>query len=303
MKKSLIAIAVSSVAFTATSVQAEKFDVYGNIQLAYTIEEAASDDETEFGDNGSTFGFKGEKELKDGLVGFFKYELEAAADEKTDDVTVNLDQAYVGVKGGFGKVQVGSFDSIYNNAIQDNLDQFEVLGIANQKLTEEGDTIAYFSPSFGGVELQLSAQTKGNQDKDGGESGTAITSVVKYSADNLSVAFGYDSVNNVTSGDEVFGFDVTYAVMPSTSVSAKYETAGDDIILGVAARSAYSAGSVYGSFATLDFDSDATEDYDEFGVGVTYNLDTEGDVFVYAELGQTGADENNTTALGATYVF
>lgn len=303
MKKSLIAIAVSSVALMATSAQAEKFDVYGNIQLAYTVKEAAPDDKTELGDNGSTFGFKGDKELKHGLTGFFKYELEADADENQKDVDVNLDQAYVGVKGGFGKVQIGTFDSIYNNAIQDSVDQFEALGITSASLTAQGDTIAYFSPSFGGLELQVSAQTKGNAESDDSKSDTAITSVVKYSVGDFSLALGYDNkANAIENTEEVFGVNLAYS-LPVVDLSAKYETSNDDVMLGVSARSNFDAGSLYASFETLDFDAASTKDYDEFAVGALYNLDTEGNVFVYAEVGQAGEDEDSTTALGATYVF
>ncbi|TBR42479.1 porin [Marinomonas agarivorans] len=309
MKKSLIAVAVSSAALVATSAQAEKLDVYGNIQLAYTVSEATPDDKTNLGDNGSTFGFKGEKELKHGLTGFFKYELEADTDEKTSDVEVNLDQAYVGAKGGFGKVQLGSFDSIYNNAIQDSIDQFEALGITGIELTEEGDTLAYFSPSFGGLELQLSLQTKGNDEDetkvgatDRVKSDTAVTSVIKYSAGDFSVALGYDDKANEIDSTEVFGLNVAYS-LPVVNLSAKYETSNEDVYLGISARSNFSAGSLYASFETVDQDDETKKDYDEYGVGALYNLDTEGNVFVYAEVGQSGEDENTTTALGATYVF
>lgn len=123
MKKTLVAIAVSSAALTSVSAFAAEdtvnFDVYGNIQLVYADSDA---NDSEITDNGSTFGFQGSTAINDDLTGFFKYELEADADEKTSDIAVNLDQAYVGLQGGFGKVQVGSFDSIYNNAIQDTYD-------------------------------------------------------------------------------------------------------------------------------------------------------------------------------------
>ena len=58
MKKSIIAIAVSSAALASVSVQAAEgstVDVYGNIQYAYTDADAGDS----FKDNGSTIGLKG----------------------------------------------------------------------------------------------------------------------------------------------------------------------------------------------------------------------------------------------------
>lgn len=309
MKKTLVAVAVTSAVFTAISAQAAdtSVDTYGNIQLVY----ADGEDTAELTDNGSTFGFKGETSLKDDLVGFFKYELEADADEKTSDVDVNLDQAYVGIKGNFGKVQVGSFDSIYNNAIQDGVDQFEYAGLNNSSTTAEGDTVAYFSPVMNGLEVQVSAQITGDgeseldstdDDYDSSvEDGTALTVVVKYAMGDLSVAAGYDSLSNVVDSEETIGFSVGYD-LGMANVVAKYEDNADEgTNLGVAFSSDYSDGLVYGSAQQVDQESGS--DYDEYAVGATYNLDYDGNTYVYAEAGQTGSDEDSFTALGAVYVF
>ncbi|MGO3739584.1 MAG: porin [Marinomonas foliarum] len=306
MKKSIIAIAVSSAAFAAVSVHAAEgstVDVYGNIQYAYTNADAGS----EFADNGSTFGFKGETTINDDLTAFFKYELEADADEKAvgnTGVQVNLDQAFVGLKGGFGKVQVGTFDSIYNNAIQDSVDQFENLGFATNDTTTEGDTIAYFSPSFSGLELQASVQVN-----DSDKSGAATTLVAKYSVDALTVALGYDSLENDQTNDEsTIGLNVGYQVMPALNVSAKFETTNKDganaqDAFGLATRYAYGAGDVYASAQVIS--PETGDDYNEFGAGVTYSLAS--NVYVYGEVASietsSTADSDTQTAVGVYYGF
>ncbi|MEL0615163.1 porin, partial [Marinomonas arenicola] len=67
-------------------------------------------DGTNFQDNGSTLAVKGESKVNDDFTAFFKYELEFKADEQDDrggSSSYNeshLDQAYVGLKGNFGKV-------------------------------------------------------------------------------------------------------------------------------------------------------------------------------------------------------
>lgn len=318
MKKTLVAIAVSSAALTSVSAFAAEdtvnFDVYGNIQLVYADSDS---NDSEITDNGSTFGFQGSTAISDDLTGFFKYELEADADEKTSGVDVNLDQAYVGLQGGFGKVQVGSFDSIYNNAIQDTYDQFEYFGVTNAGLTDEGDTIAYFSPSMGGFEVQLSAQFKGKAESETSEiptnrvnptteDGTAVTAVIKYSVDALTIAAGYDSLENDFDRSEAdsatYGVSATFQATPALSVGAKYEEEEDqNSIIGLAARFNYGAGDVYGTYQNVDPDAAGSDDFNEYGLGVTYNLAS--NMYVYAELGQQNADEDDVTALGATYLF
>ncbi|MAE20342.1 porin [Candidatus Poribacteria bacterium] len=322
MKKTLVAIAVSSAALTSVSVSAAEdtvnFDVYGNIQLAYVDSDA--DNTGEIKDNGSTFGFQGSTAINDDLTGFFKYELEADADEKTTSgVDVNLDQAYVGLQGGFGKVQVGTFDSIYNNAIQDTYDQFEVIGVHTAQLTAEGDTIAYYSPSFSGFEFQSSIAVKDADETNGPaaeeDKGTATTIVLKYSVDALTAAIGYDDGNNTGDGkSSTTGLNVTYQVSPALSVGAQYEEVEDfSKAFGLAARFNYGAGDVYGTLQSVDLDEKSAigeDGYTAYGLGVTYNLAS--NMYVYAEYGQNAsfdsnddmtADDDKTTAIGATYLF
>ena len=323
MKKSIIAIAVSSAALASVSVQAAEgstVDVYGNIQYAYSDADAGSD----FEDNGSTIGLKGETKINDDLTAFFKYELEFKADQKEDRLDTDggdsstggynqshLDQAFVGLKGSFGKVQVGSFDTIYNNAIQDSVDQFEYLGMTSASKTSEGDTIAYFSPSMNGFEVQVAAQVKGDTTSedniDDEVDGTSVMGVVKYSTDLVSVALGYDSRENTSTDPKATtGLAVTVAPMANLSITGKYETTEDtQDILGLAARYGYGYGDLYGSFENIDEDGAGKDKFNEYAAGVTYNLAS--NVYVFGEVGKfENADDNKTdtkTSVGVYYGF
>ncbi|MGR0280407.1 porin [Marinomonas dokdonensis] len=292
MKKSIIALAVSSAALTSVSAMAAEgstFDVYGNIQYAITDTEGAGD----FEDNGSTLGVQGDTKINDDLTAFFKYELEFDADEDGDDDNeAKLDQAFVGLQGNFGKVKVGSFDSIYGDAIQDSVDQFDYIGFAGSSTTEEGDTIAYFSPSFNGFEFQVSSQVNTAE----GE-GNATTAVAKYSVDALTIAAGYDSLSD--DAEETVGFSVGYQVTPALSVSAKVESNDDQDITGLSTRYGYGAGDLYASAQVVS--EDGTDDYNEYAAGVSYSLAA--NMYVFGELGQTGSAEDTTSAVGVYYGF
>ena len=313
MKKTLVALAVSSVATSSVTAFAAEdtsnLETYGNIQMVYADSDSNG---SELSDNGSTFGFQGSTAINQDITGFFKYELEADADEQSSDVSLGLDQAYVGLQGHFGKVQLGSFDSIYNNAIQDGLDQFEYVAVSGNALTSQGDTIAYFSPSMNGFEVQVSAQVKGSNDTtdttttpatQDAKNGTAATLVVKYSLDALTLAAGYDdrqtTLNNV---EPTYGLSAAYQVTPALSVNAKVEDTKDEATrYGVGTRYAYGLGDVYATYQVVSPDQNNADDYDNYGVGATYDLAS--NMYVYAEFGQTGASEDSVTAAGATYLF
>jgi|GEM_PF-674868 predicted porin len=324
MKKSIIAIAVSSAALASVSAYAAEgstVDVYGNIQYAYADKDAGGN----FEDNGSTIGLKGETKINDDLTAFFKYELEFDADQKSgaeDNGKADLDQAFVGLQGGFGKVQIGSFDTNYNNAIQDAVDQFEYLGFTNAAKTSEGDTIAYFSPSVNGFEVQAAVQVKGeasetntNTNANGDKSSSMM--VVKYSTGIVSVALGYDSRANTADAEATTGLAITVTPLENLSVTAKYETTdgdtavnsdGDSIgndTLGLAARYGYGAGDVYASYQNVDPALAGTNDFNEYAAGVTYNLAS--NIYVFGEVGKfenaTNSDTDTQTAVGVYYGF
>lgn len=187
--------------------------------------------------------------------------------------------------------------------------QFEYFGVKNAELTDEGDTIAYFSPSMGGFEVQLSAQFKGKAESEvgnGTEDGTALTAVAKYSVDALTIAAGYDSLENNTARSNAdsatYGVSATFQATPALSVGAKWEEEEDqNSIIGLATRFNYGSGDVYATYQNVDPDAAGSDDYNEYGVGATYNLAS--NMYVYAELGQNGANEDDVTAVGATYLF
>jgi len=316
MKKSIVALAVSSAALASVSAYAAEdtsLDFYGNIQYAFSNSDANNsnkdyvDTGSDFKDNGSTLGVKGESKVNDDLTAFFKYELEFDADEKDSAVDSGLDQAYVGLKGNFGKVTVGTHDTIYNNAIQDAVDQFEYMGIDSIGGSSEGDTITYFSPSMGGFEVQLAVQTKGTNEKSGSGddqfSGNAPMAVLKYSNDLVSVALGYDSRGNTAASNtkSATGLAVTVTPMDNLSVTAKYETLEDTAdYLGLAARYGYGMGDVYGSYTNVNMDDSSLNDYNQYAVGVTYSINSS--MYVYAEAGRFGRDGSTDTDVTPNFV-
>jgi predicted porin len=183
MKKTLIATAIAAAALSSTAFAEDmtkdlsaRMDamptVYGNIQLAYGhqgVEVSGSPEQTQntFFDNGSTIGLKHEHEIAPGIKGFLKAEMEFKADDSATSGGLNkLDEAFIGVKGGFGSVLVGSEDTVYEWT--DMIDFTETASVRTNILfdnkfageiakDEEGDQLQYVSPSIaGGLKVGIS---------------------------------------------------------------------------------------------------------------------------------------------------
>ena len=118
LKNLTIAIAMASLGMTSFAAQAEDgTSFYGSVRIG--IENLENADTTKFRNWNSRMGFKAETEVADGLKGFGHYEFGVGTDasDATDPV-VSTRKAYVGLKGGFGRVRLGQdYHTFYNTVI------------------------------------------------------------------------------------------------------------------------------------------------------------------------------------------
>lgn len=296
MKKSLVATAVvGALGLTSSAYSAEifnkdgtSFDVYGNLQFAFwSLQQDDGsgdiDSSNEFGDNGSTIGFKGEHAVSDDLTAYFKFEFESDADEiKTGNGLDTGDQAYFGLKGNFGDGRVGSWDALIDDWVQDPVSNNEFFDVSDSNsaiqgisgLTTSGDTstdregdkLQYISPEFNGFRFAAGFQFKGSSEAENisDSDKAAFFGGVEYTTGPVRVAFVYDSLDNydgdVTgrqnldvdgnvagsydAGDQ-FGISVQYSVNNDLRLAVKVEqyNSGDDDF--VADESRYALGARY----------------------------------------------------------
>ncbi|MDX1756782.1 MAG: porin [Marinobacter sp.] len=318
MKKTLIASAIAAASVVSANAAAAEATVYGNVQLATSY----ADVETtvggvsskahgyEFADNGSTIGLKGSHEIAPGLEGFFKAELEFDADDKSSsDGLGSLDEAYVGLKGDFGKVWAGSDDTVYEDAININ-DYFEFYGVSDLGGTGEGDMIQYSSPSFGGLVLSGGVQINGEGDSKGkGDANLPYVLTAAYSlSEDTTVALGVDSNDGGASADNenAYGISVSQS-LDALTVSAAFETVKDSVdkasLLGVYSMGANNFALAY-EFADFDDDTEVNRVLAQ----ALHNLSDNMYVYVEGEWADAEVDSDNSVegtgvALGATYVF
>ncbi|MGQ7843569.1 porin [Granulosicoccus sp. 3-233] len=299
MKKSLVTTAVvGALSFGSNAYSAEilnkdgtSFDVYGNLQFAFwSLQQPDGsgdvDASNEFGDNGSTLGFKGEHSVNDDLTAYFKYEFESDADEiKTGNGLDTGDQAYFGLKGNFGDGRVGSWDALIDDWVQDPVSNNEFFDVSDSNgaiqgisgvttlgdtsTDREGDKFQYVSPSFSGFRIAAGFQFKGSSESENisDSDKAAFFGGAEYTTGPVRVAFVYDSLDNydgdVTgrqnldangaaagsfdAGDQ-FGLSVQYTVNDDLRLAVKLEqyNSGDDDFVADESRYALAARYHYG---------------------------------------------------------
>ncbi len=303
------------------------FAAFEPIFFAETDETGES--RSDFGDNGSIIGFSGEHRLDNGLTVFGVAEFEFLSD-KTDD-GFNLDVGYLGVKGSFGRLQAGSFDSVYEDIIIDATEVAELAEISDEDFTSEDNQIAYYSPDFGGFSFRAQARFIGDGD-DEAETGadsseTGISLAGGYTADNWGLYAGYDdrgsevvqqfdangnSIGDGYADNGTLGLVGVYGIGP-VELAAKYavqdlednDPAGDDVThTALRGTFNYGRGDIYTAVQEVAHDNDnVIEDRTEFTIGV--NRSVSDNLLLWAEAGSfdRAEDEGDIAGVGAIYEF
>ncbi|MDO6673572.1 porin [Cobetia amphilecti] len=346
MKKTLLATAIAgAAALAATSASAAtvynqdgtKLDIYGNVQLAYSyVDQLGGDPESELGDNGSTFGAKGEHKINDDIVGYFKAEWEYDADESKGggNGLNDGDQSYVGAKGSFGDARIGSWDQLMDDWIQDpitNNEYFDLTdsssnisdGTDTSSQTREGNKLQYMSPVMGGMQFAVGSNFEGDgEDENVTDSNQAsFFAGAKYTVGGFSLAAVYDNLDQfeATNGSDIgdqYGITGQYTVdalrvaVKAERFAAEADNADVDYF-GIGARYGYGMGDVYGGYQYVDADdgSDLAADnggddsFNEFNLGVTYNISSAMYTYIeYAQYDRSG-DAGDGAAVGIYYGF
>ncbi len=167
------AIATAVVAATTVTTIAD-VNVYGRLRMVAVCTDAGGTTDNDCGleNRSSRFGLKASSEISDGLTAFGRYEFGVEADEgrlagiDEDDLVNRKTQrlAYVGLKGGFGEVSIGTRWSPYYNHTISPVDPTNAFGgtwnAGAGYLTDfrNTDTINYknkFGAASVGVQLQM----------------------------------------------------------------------------------------------------------------------------------------------------
>jgi len=292
-----------------------RLSIGGTLEPSYTsVKDATGDSQSEFGDNDSTLQFDGQHEWDERFTGFFHIEYEWNFDEENDSGIDDLDSAWVGVKGDFGMARLGTSDTLYEDQIAELLDEFENAEVSDEADgddgSDEGNQVRYVSPSLDG--FSFAAEIKHEGEAEGtvaNDSGTGITLVGRYDADNWGVVVGNDDRGAAVAGGEFVEENTTgiggYYTVNDLEFRARYANEtnpgnnSDVEYVGVLGSYDYGPGSF--NVAVQDVSPDQGDSSTEIVANVKHDLYD--NLRVFFELGQFDRqnDAGDRVELGAIY--
>ena len=255
MNKTLCAIAIGATLFTPALAMAADIKIYGraHVSLDY-LDDGKDYNEVGLSSNASRLGFKVEHKVNDDLTAFAQIEQQinfaSGSEDKEDSVDFSTRDTYVGLKGDFGQVKVGRFDSPFKaargpaNFFGDQVgDLRNVTRAYNHRFDERNpNTIEYQSPKFGGgftakaaLSLHNGTMITDDRQEDTNEKSKAYDLGLNYTAGNSDVAAAYEHYEEDVSRGERDGLRLaaSYKVTPALNLAGLYQFTTHDQDVGV----------------------------------------------------------------------
>ena len=321
MRKNVLAAAVAATmmapmaqAISLVDTEESKVDMYGRLVIGVVtsgIQGNEDDgfeakDSSEFADLGSRIGFKLNHQLGNGLTAYGNVEFRFDANERQEeDVFNDLRNSYVGVKGAFGDIRVGNFDSVYFthvSAVFDIPENEGFVSLDKGATYSRGNSIAY-STSFAG--LNLAVQAKHQQRGGPGDAQKInVSAAASYTMDIFTLGVGYhqdkEGVDDGTD-DEILGASITAALADNLSVYALAETQRKNKdVYALGATFGYGRGDVYTQVAWED--NRGSDSLASYMIGANYNFTSK--FYVFGELFDNEKSSDNYVAtVGARLNF
>ncbi len=211
MKKNIMiktAIAGAIVAATTATTIADT-NLYGRMRAGLVCTDDGSNTDCSLENRSSRFGIKVDQAVSDGLTAFGKYEFSVDLDEGSLNAGGNANRlAYVGLKGGFGEVSIGTRWSPMYSYVMSPVDPFQLLGGTSGISTYDGgfrnsDTLNYKN-KFGTTGMHLQLVT--DEDAPDGDFVDEVQIGAGFKAGPVNLGAAYSSV---TDGDSQFGVSAT----------------------------------------------------------------------------------------------
>jgi len=243
MKKLILATTVAAVLAPAAVIADSK--VYGNFRgSVVSTDTAAGSNQTQFVNNASRVGVKGEYGTEGGLTGFYNFQLGADNDGTTASGTTTR-YFFAGVKGSFGKVMAGKFSSSY-----------KIAGLKTDPFYDTSAGSANGGSNHGYSNLTNSWLSNGISYISPKVMGAITVNAAVYLDDEDNVPNGGNNVLN-TGGEDPLNIGVTYSAGGITASVQHFMDA--DGVDGDATRvtAAYKANALGLAISYEDHDTDA----------------------------------------------
>ncbi|WP_430460591.1 porin [Thalassolituus sp. LLYu03] len=315
MKKIALALAVTApFAVQAETIEIEKPEFYGKLNLTQEfVQQQDAGNFSQLNSNASRLGLKGNVALENGLSVIYQAEVEVFADNGSKTLSGKVDNAeedkfnykstltqrntFAGVKGGFGTVQFGVFDTPFKLS-QGKVDLFNDLqGDIKNVISASGEnrkenSVQYTSPSLAGVVVAVDHINSEDEETNNG-----VSASLAYTLNGLYLAYAYDT--DVKAEGTDLGRVVAQYTLGAVQLGALWETQdvdGTDSVDGWMASAAYKLN----GDVTLKAQYGASDIKKEGGVsyslGADYKLAKTAKTFAYVT-----SEESDDESLNAQY--
>lgn len=251
MKMKLLPLAIAA-AVAAPGVALAEATVYGKMNVSVDMHDvdpagdAGDYDRWELNSWDSRLGVKGEEKISDALTGFYQAEfgINVDAGGGNDEDVFTQRNIFVGLKGNWGAVQLGKFDTPLKVA-QGKIDQFgdtpgDIKNVIRNGENRSSDLIQYTSPKFAdAIVARIALQPGEDACTDTVEATTescndgladGMSASVAYDANGIYVAVAHDSAmaSNNQGPDSTSLWDTTRLVaavsIDQFEIGALYQT-------------------------------------------------------------------------------
>jgi predicted porin len=210
----------------------------------------------------SRIGFRGQEQLGGGMAAIWQIEQRLRFDNPTDTVWGNNRDSFLGMRGNWGTVRLGNFDTVYktygaavgnffgisSGNFVSSSNVLSELGVAQGGEDGAGrggqqdssgfhirmaNTVAYETPEFGGFQIGLqwgADEMKGNPTRPRGASNLNAdlwSAAIKYEQGPIYAAFGYERHNDWLDASTNFdaGTGATFGAFPLTTTTESRDQA------------------------------------------------------------------------------
>ena len=303
MKKSFLALALMG-AFSGAAFAQSSVTIYGIVDMGLVRDDNGAGAKTSLDSgiqNGSRLGFKGVEDLGSGLKANFVLEMGLKTDTGASDQggLAFGRQAYVGLSGDFGSVNLGRQKSVTYD-IGDTIDPFHI-GLAGdinrlfKTSTRTDNAVTYSTTNLGGFVGSLQygfGEVAGNNS---GNRKVGVSGV--YSEGPVYAAIAYEKLNDAAGNDANAGkktfvggtYDFTVV-----KAHAAYETikggTNDDRVWMIGATVPFGPGAFVADYTQSKNKAVDNADAKQFAIGYTYDLSKRTDI--YTSFSRTTVDNN-----------
>jgi predicted porin len=318
--KHIALVACSAALLGMSGISVASPTVYGKANVSLNTNDAEVNDATvednwSLNSNASRLGVKGDVDLEDGLSAIYKLEYEVAIDDGepsgSTDNTFKQRNIYVGLKGNFGKVIAGKFDTPLKKA-EGKTDRFNNLSLGDIKEVLNGQNrvsnqLMYATPDLGNIQAKFSfipGEDDGTTAGDDNGVADATSASIKYTDEKYWVALAADSeLNDMDTTRLVAEYSFEKAKVAALLQSSEQVSTGVDNE-GYMLSGEYMIGDKWvakGQY-TANTEEDPADDIDTtmITLGADYKLAKKVKLYGYASQAdmEQGSDEGEATTVG-----